>query len=148
MYLLANSKVCSIIIGLSLLIISSLSHASSDIEISNSWARESVVDGGNSAVYFDIKNNSNQDDVLLSVSSDVAEEVEIHNTTIDNNTASMEHLDSLEIKAKSQVSLKPKSLHIMLFDLEKQLPVGSEFPLDLTFKNAGKITVNVKVMKK
>jgi copper(I)-binding protein len=43
------------------------------------------------------------------------------------------------------VKVEPGGIHLMLVDLTQPLLTGSRFPLTLTFRDAGKLEVQVKV---
>jgi copper(I)-binding protein len=140
-------KLKTIIVGLVLITFSSIA-SGKDIEISNIWAREAHASHhGHSAVYLDIANNSNDNDVLLNASTPIAGDTQIHNTVIKDSISSMIHLSELEIPAKSSVVFKPKSLHIMLMGLKHDIKVGDSFPMEFIFKKAGKIIATVTVKK-
>ena len=47
----------------------------------------------------------------------------------------------LLIAAGDSVTLAPGSLHIMLMDLTKDLPAGSQHEITLVFEKAGQVTL-------
>ncbi|GAK86340.1 copper metallochaperone [Vibrio ponticus] len=47
----------------------------------------------------------------------------------------MRQIDQIKIPAQSHTSLKPSSLHIMLFDLTKPLVEGESIEVNITFAN-------------
>jgi copper(I)-binding protein len=111
----------------------------------NIWARPAVA-GQNSAVYFDVDNATNQDDLILEVRGDVAEAIEVHMSKMDKNgVMSMERQESVSVPAKSAVEFKPGGLHVMLINLRDELEIGDTFELTLVFQNAGEVTISVPV---
>lgn len=98
------------------------------------------------AAYMTIGNNSDDDVSLISVSTDVAEFVEIHATTIENDIARMSPVDELDIDAGESVVLEPGGYHIMLINLNRDLIPGETIALKLTFASNIEMTIDVPVM--
>lgn len=112
-------------------------------------ARASLPGQSNGAAYVQIDNKGKADDVLLSASSPVATTVEIHNMTMDGDVMKMRAVENLEIKAGSQLTMKPgDGYHLMLLGLKQPLKAGQKFPLTLSFSKAGNVQVSVQVGEK
>ncbi|UCM92944.1 copper chaperone PCu(A)C [Candidatus Tisiphia endosymbiont of Melanophora roralis] len=121
------------------------------VTILNAWARPSatVSKNNNSAIYFEIFNDSDLDYNLVNVSSDIANKVELHKSFVDEKGVSkMVKLDKLVIPAKSSAILQPGGMHIMLLDLKAILKVGDNFDLFLYFDNGLQKVVQVEVKTK
>lgn len=101
--------------------------------------------GVTGAAYMMIANTGSAADQLVKVTTDVAEQVELHTTTIENNVAQMRPVPSIEVAANGQVELKSGSYHMMLINVKRSLQVGESVPVTLTFQNAGNIVVNAEV---
>ena len=105
--------------------------------------------GTNSAVYLMLKNKTDQEDKLVHVdANEVAEFVELHQTTLDNENDVMKMQpveDGLPIPAGEQVELKPGSYHIMLINLKRDLAVGDRFEVQLHFEHGGEMIVEAYV---
>ncbi len=114
------------------------------IKVKDAWIRPAAT-GGNTAAYLEIQNLTDQDDQLIKVEGNFAESFEIHETKEVNGKMKMSEVGALTVKAKSTLSLKPKSNHIMIFDVTKDLKKGNTETLTLTFKNAGKMDVKFKI---
>lgn len=101
----------------------------------------------NGAAFMMIKNNGTDPDKLVSVSGDVSDIVELHETFIDpaDNTMMMRKTDGIEIAAGQSVELKAAGHHVMLIGLKAPLVEGTTFPLTLTFEKAGAVPVTVSV---
>jgi copper(I)-binding protein len=97
------------------------------------------------AVYFTIKNNGKTDDQLLSAASDLAGSAEMHQSTLANGISSMKPVSSVDVPAGGSVSFDPGNYHVMLVGLHRDLNVGDQFDLTLTFKQAGAVKVSVEV---
>jgi len=57
----------------------------------------------------------------------------------------MQQVEDVRLPASGSVELKPGSLHIMLFDLERELEAGDAFSLTLQFEKAPESEVQVQV---
>lgn len=115
----------------------------SGINIEGAWARP-ASEGRMSAAYFLITNFDDEQDLLLSVQSDVARNVEVHESyEREEGMMGMREITDLEIPGQSTVRFEQGGLHIMLIQLTRQLQDGDTFDLTLTFENHGEITVTV-----
>ena len=103
------------------------------------------MNGSNGAAYFTIVNKDSTADRLISAESDVANAVEIHETTMKDNVMSMSPVEAIEVPPNGQVELKPGGYHIMMVGLKQDLNVGDSVTLTLVFEKAGRITVDVAV---
>ncbi|MBE2279052.1 MAG: copper chaperone PCu(A)C [Ignavibacteriaceae bacterium] len=110
------------------------------IKISDSWVRP-AFENSNSAIYFQIENNSGKSDFLTGVESEIAQLTEIHETFSEGDKLMMRKIESVEIKANSKFDFKPRAHHIMLIKLKKDLKIGDKVEFTLIFKNAGKKNV-------
>ena len=107
------------------------------------WARPGLADG-NSAIYFVIDNPTSADDSLLSVSSDVAEAVEMHMTMMKNGNMQMVPQKEVPVPV-GQTEFKPGGLHVMLIGLKQDLNPGDTFSVTLRFRSAGEKSLEVTV---
>jgi copper(I)-binding protein len=117
-----------------------------DLEISEVRSRKGVKDK-NTAVYFTITNNSAEDIVITGAgASDIAINVELHDVvTNKNGVVEMKKLDKLLVPKGSIVKFKPRSLHIMLMNLKKDLIVDETFTMTLnTDKGPKELLVTIK----
>lgn len=129
-----------------------------DVTASEAWARPTVAAdqagtdaanaaGGTSAAYITLTNAGGTADALVSASTEVAGMVMIHETTVENEMASMHEVgaDGVVIPAGGTVVLKPKETHIMLMNLTRQLVEGESIDITLTFKSGKTLTLPFKV---
>jgi len=117
--------------------------AAAELEISNAWVRLLPPMVKTTAAYMDIKSAEN--DTLLSVSSVLAERVEIHESSMENGMMSMDHVSQVKIPKNTLVSLSPQGMHLMLIGLKQPLKKNNTYPFTLNFKQAGKIDVLIPV---
>jgi periplasmic copper chaperone A len=115
------------------------------VEITNAWARATPGGATTGAAYLTIV--SPVADRLVGASSPVAKSAQLHTMTMQGNIMKMRPVAGIDLPAGKAVTLKPGGLHIMLTGLTAPIKDGQNFPLTLTFKNAGSKEVTVKVAK-
>ena len=98
-----------------------------------------------SAVYLTIQNSGSQADRLVSATSDVAQSVEIHQSQVKNNVASMLKLDTLALPAQSKIQFQPGGYHLMLIGVNRNLNPGDKISVNLQFEKSAPIPVEVAV---
>ncbi|MBY5699114.1 copper chaperone PCu(A)C [Rhizobium leguminosarum] len=118
-----------------------------DLEISGGFAKAMLpgqpVGGG----FFTVKNNSQADDRLVSVSSPAAGEVQIHEMVTKDNVMRMRQLkDGIAIAAGETVKLEPGNLHLMFQKVKTPFKQGDTVPVTLTFEKAGKVDLVLQVL--
>ncbi|MCF8473830.1 MAG: copper chaperone PCu(A)C [Emcibacter sp.] len=119
----------------------------SGLSVKDAWTRPVIIEGRPSALYFTLHNNTDNADKLIKAVSLLANSIELHVHKQENGIMTMEQVDDIPIPAHETVMVEPGGFHLMVFGLTQKLAVGDEFPLVLTFTNAGNITVVAKVMK-
>lgn len=139
----------SVLLAVSFFLSSALfAHETEDhaaLEISEAWARKTGSRTASAAVYLNLKNGTDAAETLLSVSSPRAAMATIHRSFEQDGIMRMEMQDELEVAPGSTAAFAPGGMHIMLMRLDQPLKQGEVFPLTLTFKNAGEVTIYVEV---
>jgi copper(I)-binding protein len=115
------------------------------LTVSGAWVRSLAAPNTPSAAYMTIKNDGATDDRLLSVTSDSAATVEMHQTDDMNGMMSMSALPDLPVLAHGQTVLAPGGTHLMLIGVSKPLKTGDKVVLTLKFDKAGTLTVSADV---
>jgi copper(I)-binding protein len=100
----------------------------------------------NLAAFMTIKNTSNTDDRLLSVSVDFAN-ASIHETKMNGDVMQMVEVDGIDIPTGQTVELRSGGFHIMLMNPTEQPQIGSTVNLTLEFEKAGRLIVPAKVVE-
>jgi hypothetical protein len=98
-----------------------------------------------SAVYLTIQNSGSQADRLVSATSQVAQSIEIHQSQVQDNVASMLKLDTLALPAQSTIQFQPGGYHLMLIGVNRALNPGDKISVDLQFEKSAPIQVEVAV---
>ncbi len=122
-------------------------YSTGDIEIDHPWSREAPPTATVIAGFFQLKNNAQQDDYLISASTPVAKRVEIHTHEMSDGMMQMKQIDRVKVAAQETVMFKPGGYHLMIFNPEKAYKQGERFPMTLTFQNAGEVQVELAVEK-
>lgn len=117
-----------------------------DLTISNSWTRATPPNAKAGGGFVTITNNGSEADRLVSVASDVAARVEIHEMAVVDGVMKMRELEAgIEVPAGETVELKPGGLHIMFMGLKDKFVEGGDVPVALTFEKAGKVDISLAI---
>lgn len=117
------------------------------IEINQVWSRAMPPSAPTGAVYFNLRNPTDQADRLTGVHTTRAERAELHTHVHEGDMMRMEQIEAVDVPAAGQVEFEPGGHHVMLFKLSEPLTAGDHFPLTLIFENAGEVTVEVSVQE-
>jgi len=120
------------------------SSGGSGLILSDAWVRNPAIADQPGAAYLVIQNNGAADK-LLSVTSDIVQTIELHESMMSGNMMQMSPLPNIEVPANGKVELKPGGFHLMLIGLTRPLKVGDKVQLTLNFEKAGKIPVTADV---
>lgn len=117
-----------------------------NVEIKHPWAKATLpgqpVGGG----YMSIVNAGSEPDRLVSVTSDVSGNIQIHEMKVENGVMKMGELpDGLEIAPGATVELKPGGMHVMFIGIKAPFKEGEAVKAVLTFEKAGTVEVEFKV---
>lgn len=131
--------------GLALAACSGPGGTTGGITVSEAWARPSPMMNRAGAAYMVLQNSGAAEDKLLSVESDVAQTIELHETKEMNGMMQMSPVPNILVPANGKTELKPGGLHVMLIDLTRELKAGDKVQLTLNFEKAGKVPVTAEV---
>ncbi|WFR72126.1 copper chaperone PCu(A)C [Prescottella defluvii] len=115
------------------------------ITVQDSWVK--AADGGMTAMFGTIHNDSDKDVTLVSATSSASPRVELHEMAPDGAGAmKMREKDGgMTIKAHDTYVLKPGADHIMLFDLPAPVQAGSDVSFTLKFSDGATTQVTTQV---
>lgn len=110
-----------------------------NLSVSDAFIRPTTSVNTSSAAYVTINNTGTTDDKLIKIESDIASNVTIHDTKIDDKGIMSMTLvtEGVLIPAQKSVTLKPRGLHIMLVNVSETLTKGASIPLKLVFEKSG-----------
>jgi periplasmic copper chaperone A len=131
---------CVVLVGI---LLTGCGGGSDGLQISD--ARVGAPTGPNAAMYFTAR-GADEADSLRSATTDVANEIQIHETVIsDEGTMSMRSVPRLELPAGGQLVLEPGGYHLMLLGVD-ELEVGGTIEVVLLWEVAGEMTVEAEVV--
>ena len=116
-----------------------------DLTVDHPWARATAGQAPNGAAYMTLTNDGTTADYLVGAASDVAARVELHQHLMNDGVMQMRQVKAIQVSPGDPTVMEPGGLHVMLIGLKAPLKEGESFPLTLTFKEAGEITVTINV---
>ena len=114
------------------------------LQIENAYTR-ATVPGQRAAGGFMKIENKGAVDQLLSASSPVAGEVQLHEMSMDGQVMRMRQVKDIPVPAGGAVELKPGGLHLMFMNIKTPLAAGETVPVKLKFAKAGEVEVKMPV---
>ena len=121
--------------------------AENSVTITDAWIAEAPPSSGVNAGYMRVENTGQTTVTLLSVESPAFPEIEIHQSTIENNIASMEQIRRIDIAPEQQLNFAPGDFHLMLYNTGKSPQSGETIQLMLQFADGTSISVQAGVRK-
>jgi copper(I)-binding protein len=114
------------------------------VQIESAYTR-ATVPGQMAAGGFMKIENKGAADQLLSASSPVAGEVQLHEMSMDGQVMKMRQVKDIPVPAGGAVELKPGGLHLMFMNIKAPLTAGETVPVKLKFSKAGEVEVKMPV---
>jgi iron complex outermembrane receptor protein len=115
------------------------------IFIAHPWSRPTAPGMPMGVAYVTLENRGTAEDVLVSASTPAATRVEFHQTTLSEGIARMRPLARVVLPPGKSVKVEPGGIHMMLVDLKQPLQAGTQVPLTLVFRDAGKAEVLLNI---
>lgn len=113
--------------------------------VKNAWVKLAPPGAKVNAAYMQFYNHSSVDNAVVAVSADCCKEVMVHQSRRIGDRIFMDHLDRLEIPARSELMLSPGGLHLMLTGAQAPLKMNDEVKIILTFTDGTILTVTAPV---
>jgi len=129
-----------------LLLASCGDQGSSQIQLSDAWARPTKGQAPG-AVYLTIDNKGDAADRLTGAFTDHAAMAMVHQNEVVDGVAKMRMAGEINIPARDRIEMKPGGTHVMLEGLRAPLRTGDDFDLVLKFRGSEDQTVKVTVRK-
>lgn len=115
-----------------------------NLHITAPWMRATPKGASVASGYMTITNKGNEPDRLLSVESDIASTVEVHEMSKSGEVMKMRPLEKpLEIEPGGVVELKPSGYHLMFSHLKQGVNEGEKVRVTMVFEKAGKIEIEL-----
>lgn len=107
--------------------------AHAQITVKDAWVRATVPQQKATGAFMQLQ--SAKDTRLVSASSPISPNVEVHEMSMQDNTMKMRQVPAVELPAGKTVELKPGGYHVMLLNLPRPIKEGETVPLTLTFES-------------
>jgi hypothetical protein len=120
-------------------------YSAGPVVVSDPWSRATPKGAQTAIGYMTIINNGVTSDHLVGGSIEVANTLQFHAMTTENNVAKMRELTDIEIKPGETIQLKPGGSHIMFVNLKHALSKGEKISGTLNFEHAGKVQIEYSV---
>jgi len=114
------------------------------IKIENAYTRATAPGQQVAGGFMKIENKGTADQ-LVSASSSVAGEVQLHEMSMDGNVMKMRQVKDIAVPANGAVELKPGGYHLMFLNLKGPFNAGQTVPVKLKFAKAGEVEVKLPV---
>jgi copper(I)-binding protein len=114
------------------------------IRVDNAYTRATVPGQQVAGGFMKIENKGAADQ-LISASSPVSGDVQLHEMTMDGNVMKMRQVKEVVVPAGATVELKPGGLHLMFMNIKAPLTAGDTVPVKLKFAKAGEVEVKMPV---
>jgi copper(I)-binding protein len=137
----------TLMISFSLVVPQGFAVGQTDVSATDAWVKLAPPGSMVNAAYMQLHNHSSDMRAIVAVSADCCAEIMMHQSRRVGDKVFMEHLDTLEIPAKSVVMLMPGGLHLMLLGAQVPLRVSDEVNLTLTFADGNTQTVTALVKR-
>lgn len=121
------------------------SGAEPPVQVSDPWIREAPPGAGAAAGYLEIRNASTAPATLVGASAPPFYRVEMHESIIREDMASMRRLDRVEIAPGARASFAPGGRHLMLFGRAPLPRAGDMVRMQLEFEGGAVLNIEVPV---
>jgi periplasmic copper chaperone A len=98
-----------------------------------------------SSGYFTVANNGDAPATITAADTPAFGMTMMHKSETKSGTATMSHVDSVDVPAHGTLSFAPKGYHLMLEEPGKPLKIGSTIPLTLTFADKSTLKLDCAV---
>ncbi len=112
------------------------------VVVSEARVRVPVPGQNLTAAHFYLHNQSDQERLLVAVTSPIAARSELHNHTEEGGMMRMRRVDSVAIPARGHQRFQPGGYHVMLYELHRRPQTGESVPLLLSFDDGSQLSVD------
>lgn len=116
------------------------------LKAGQAWSRPALARIGTAVAYLTLRNEGSAPVRVVGASTPVAESVEIHESSVENNVARMQpRPEGVVVPPGGTVRFEPGGLHLMLMKPHDDLKAGQSFTLTLRFDNGEVLAVPIVV---
>jgi len=109
--------------------------AQSSLVFIEPWVRQAPPTAQNLAGYGELKNNSDREVSIASISSPSFKRIEIHITTFSNGMMKMTKLNQVTLKSGDSLLFEPGGKHLMLIKPQESIVDGVLIPISIQLKS-------------
>ncbi|CAH0991453.1 hypothetical protein SIN8267_01559 [Sinobacterium norvegicum] len=135
--------IMGVALGLSLM---STTVMAGSIDVSEAYVREVIPGQVNSAAFMSLANSGDADKVLVSINSNAAERVELHQHIHQQNNMRMEQVERVVIPAGEQFEFSPGGYHVMFIGVTSSLRAGENVEMSLQFSDGSAQQIDLPVV--
>lgn len=118
-----------------------------DLSLSHGFLKGMLPGQAVAGGYLTVENGGSADDRLVSVASPVADHVEIHEMTMENDVMKMRQLkDGVALPAGQTVEFKPGGFHVMFMGVKTPVRTGESVKVTFTFEKSGSVEAVLPVV--
>jgi copper(I)-binding protein len=125
------------------LLVAAAAPAFGQVQVSDPWVRATVAHQKATGAFMSL--TASKELRLVEAKSPVADVVEIHRMTMENNVMQMRAVSGLDLPAGKAVELKPGGYHVMLMGLKAQVREGESVPIALVVEDKDKKRTTIEV---
>lgn len=119
-----------------------------EISVADGWVRAMLPGQPAGGGFLVVTNKGAAADRIVAASSPASGRVEIHTMEIVNDVMTMRPVEGgLVVPAGATVELKPGGHHLMFMEVSEPFKEGAKVPLTLEFEKAGKVELELPVLK-
>ena len=117
------------------------------LQLSDPWVRQAPPTAKNLAGYGELKNISNSEIKVISITSSLFERIEMHITTFENGMMRMAEVKNLALKPGESVFFEPGGRHFMLIKPKAAIKAGLIIPIEVKLASGTVISFKMKVRR-
>ncbi len=114
--------------------------------ISDPYIKGNIPGTKNTSGYLTLENHSDRDIKIVDVKTAVAKRAELHEHSMDNDKMMMRKVDSVQVKAHSQVVFNQHGYHIMFIGVKQNLKAGQTVELKLIYADGQEQEIEMPVV--
>ncbi len=116
------------------------------LSVSDGWVRAPIDEAVLVSLYFNIYNQSEQVDYLMSVQTNVGNKINIAKTVKINGINKSVFIEKVAIPPKTEVKFKPMGIYLVIGELNHKIKKGDRIKVKLSFAKAGLIELTATVV--
>lgn len=129
-----------------LLLAAAVVAAPASVEVRTGHVRAPVPGQTVAAAFMTLYNATDKPLQLVAIKGDVAQKLELHGHTDDNGVMKMRRLESIALPPRTEVTLAPGGMHLMLIGLRQPLTENQKVTFRLVLGDGSEVEAALPVM--